>query len=71
MIQIIFLFFGILAIIYLIIINKPLYDNNKYMIRTSNIYPIDIQPIDIQPINLNKKKSLFKNNKKRKQKTKT
>jgi hypothetical protein len=65
MIQIIFLFFGILAMIYLIIINKPPYENTT---STSNI---NIYPIDIQPITQNKKKILWKNNKKRKQKRKT
>jgi len=51
--------------IYLIIINKPPYENTT---STSNI---NIYPIDIQPINENKKKILWKNNKKRKQKRKT
>jgi hypothetical protein len=59
MLQIIFLFFGILAMIYLIIIDKSMNDDNKNIISTSNIYPIDIQSINqmnstnqINPINL-------------------
>ena len=64
MLQIIFLFFGILAMIYLIIISESV--NNNNIISTPNIYPIDIQSIN--PI---KKKILWKNNKKRKQKRKT
>lgn len=78
MIEIIFLFFGILSIIYLIIITEPLHENKKNIIPVSNINirPIDIksiyiQPIDIQHTNLNKKRILWKNNKKRKQKRKT
>lgn len=76
MIQIIFLFFGILAMIYLIIITRPLYENDKNTISIPNIYPIDIQPIliqsiDGQPINSNKKRILWKNNKKRKEKRKS
>ncbi len=67
MIQIIFLFFGILAIIYLIIITKTSNNNNnKNMISIPNIYPMNIQSIN--PI---KKRILWKNNKKRKQKRKT
>lgn len=65
MLQIIFLFFGILAMIYLIIISESV-NNNKNIISTPNIYPIDIQSIN--PI---KKQILWKNNKKRKQKRKT
>jgi hypothetical protein len=65
MLQIIFLFFGILAMIYLIIITESV-NNNKNIISTPNIYPIDIQSIN--PI---KKQILWKNNKKRKQKRKT
>ena len=65
MLQIIFLFFGILAMIYLIIISESV-NNNKNIISTPNIYPIDIQSIN--PI---KKKILWKNNKNRKQKRKT
>ncbi len=68
MIQIIFLLFGILTIIYLIIITKPI-NNKNDLISTPNIYPIDIQSIN--PINPNKKQILWKNNKKRKQKRKT
>ena len=66
MLQIIFLFFGILAMIYLIIISESVNNNNKNIISTPNIYPIDIQSIN--PI---KKKILWKNNKNRKQKRKT
>ena len=66
MLQIIFLFFGILAMIYLIIISESVNNNNKNIISTPNIYPIDIQSIN--PI---KKQILWKNNKKRKQKRKT
>lgn len=65
MLQIIFLFFGILAMIYLIIISESV-NNNKNIISKPNIYPIDIQSIN--PI---KKQILWKNNKKRKQKRKT
>jgi hypothetical protein len=67
MLQIIFLFFGILAMIYLIIsesINNN-NNNNKNIISTPNIYPINIQSIN--PI---KKQILWKNNKNRKQKRK-
>lgn len=72
MLQIIFLFFGILAIIYLIIIDKSVNDDNKNIISTPNIYPIDIQSINqINPINQIKPQILWKNNKNRKQKRKT
>jgi hypothetical protein len=68
MLQIIFLFFGILAMIYLIIIDKSMNDDNKNIISTSNIYPIDIQSIN--PMNPIKNQILWKNNKNRKQKRK-
>ncbi len=81
MIQIIFLFFGILAVIYLIIITKPLHENkknitkllheNKKNITLMSMSNINIYPTEIQPTNLNKKRILWKNNKKRKQKRKT
>lgn len=64
MLQIIFLFFGILAMIYLII-SESVNNNNKNIISTPNIYPINIQSIN--PI---KKQILWKNNKNRKQKRK-
>jgi hypothetical protein len=66
MIQIIFLFFGILVMIYLIIIYESANNENKNILSVPNIYPIDIQSIN--PI---KKKILWKNNKNRKQKRKT
>jgi len=64
MLQIIFLFFGVLAMIYLII-SESVNNNNKNIISTPNIYPINIQSIN--PI---KKQILWKNNKNRKQKRK-
>lgn len=71
MIQIIFLCFGILAMIYVIIITRPFYENNnKISTSNINIYPIDIQPINEESINSNKKRILWKNNKKRKEKRK-
>lgn len=55
MFQIIFLFFGILVMIYLIIVDKS---ENNNIISTPNIYPTDIQLINpmnqtnqINPIN--------------------
>lgn len=84
MLQIIFLFFGILAMIYLIIIDKSVNDDNKNITSIPNIYPIDIQSINqmnqinkinsitpINPINQIKPQILWKNNKNRKQKRKT
>jgi hypothetical protein len=70
MLQIIFLFFGILTMIYLIIITKPFYENKKNPI-SKYIPNINIYPTDFQLINPNKKRILYKNNKKRKQKRKT
>jgi hypothetical protein len=71
MIQIIFLFFGILAMIYLIVITEPLYKNKKNVIPELMTIPIpnfNIYHIDVNPT---KNKILWKNNKKRKQKRKT